>query len=123
MNNDHSSNRTSRRTRLLAVTAAAVLATATACGGKASSVGGTSSAGSASGVSADHQNHLDGSQLLKLAQCMRTHGVPGFPRPEISGGNVILPFHGAVNFGSPQFENAERACKSLIPPGLFPSAS
>jgi hypothetical protein len=59
--------------------------------------------------------------LLELAECMRTHGVPDFPDPQVSGSNVTLPFQGVVNFNSPQFKDAERACKSLIPAGLFPA--
>jgi hypothetical protein len=116
MNNDYGGNRASRRAGLLAVMAAvAVLTTAAACGSSASS------AGAASGVSADHKDQQDGSQLLKLAQCMRAHGVPRFPDPAVSGGSVIL--HGTFDFGSPQFQNAERACKPLIPAGLFPPAN
>lgn len=62
-------------------------------------------------------------QLLNLAQCMRAHGLPDFPDPEVSGSNVTLPFEGVVKFNSPQFKNAERACKSLIPSGLFPAGN
>jgi hypothetical protein len=116
MSNDHGGNRKLRRAGLLAVMAAVVvLATVTACGGSASS------AGSASGVSAGHENHQDGSQLLKLARCMRAHGVPSFPDPAVSGGSVTLD--GRSDFSSPQFQDAERACKPLIPAGLFPSVS
>jgi hypothetical protein len=61
------------------------------------------------------------SQDLKLAQCMRAHGVPNFPDPTVSGGNVT--FQGAFDTGSPQFQNAERGCKSLVPAGMFPSSS
>jgi hypothetical protein len=60
-------------------------------------------------------------QLLKLAQCMRANGVPNFPDPTVSGGNVTL--NGSFAFNSPQFQKAERACKSVTPAGLFPSAS
>jgi hypothetical protein len=65
------------------------------------------------------QQYVD--QLLTLAECMRTHGLPSFPDPIVSGSNVTLPFEGVVNFNSAQFKNAERACKSLIPAGLFSS--
>jgi hypothetical protein len=61
------------------------------------------------------------SQDLKLAQCVRAHGVPDFPDPTVAGGSVT--FQGTFDTGSPQFQNAERACKSLIPAGMFPSAS
>jgi hypothetical protein len=49
---------------------------------------------------------------LKFARCMRTHGVPTFPDPT-SGGEIGLP-HG-TNPNSPTFQNAERACQSLMP--------
>lgn len=90
----------------------AVLATMTACGGSASS------AGFASGGSTDRPT---ASQLLKLARCMRAHGVPNFPDPTVSGGGVML--QGSFDFGSPQFWGAERACGPLVPAGLFPSGS
>jgi hypothetical protein len=118
MNNDYGGNRASRRTGLAAITTAvAVLATLAACGGGVPSA----STATASGVSAAHGHQQDASQLLKLARCMRAHGVPSFPDPSTSGGSVILG--GTFNFGSPQFQKAERACKSLIPAGLFPPES
>jgi hypothetical protein len=60
-------------------------------------------------------------QLLKMAQCLRAHGVPDFPDPVVHGNSVTLPTR--MNFSSPQFQSAERACKSLIPAGMFPPAS
>lgn len=115
MDNDYGGNRASRRAGLPAVMAAvAVLTTAAACGSS------TSAAGAASGVSVGHEDQQDGSQLLKLARCMRAHGATRFPDPAVSGGSVI--WHGTFDFGSPQSQNAERACKPLIPAGLFPSA-
>jgi hypothetical protein len=36
-------------------------------------------------------------------------------------GSVTLPTH--LDFSSPRFQDAERACKSLIPAGMFPSGS
>jgi hypothetical protein len=63
-------------------------------------------------------------KLLKLVQCMRTHGWPNFPDPKVSGGSITLGLANAgIDFNSPQFQTAERACKSLIPAGLFPSGS
>jgi hypothetical protein len=68
-------------------------------------------------------------QLLKMAQCMRKNGMPNFPDPQVTnvngGENITLPLSsaGITNFNSPQFQHAERACKSLIPPGTFPSPS
>jgi hypothetical protein len=176
MNNDYGGNPGSRRAGLLAVVA--VLATATACGGRAPSAGPGSegptgqmlaysqcmrahgvpdfpdpdAAGniqlapgnpddplnssqeqvanetcrhllpgggaSSSGTRADRPT---ASQLLKLAQCMRAHGVPSFPDPTGSGGSIALPT--SLDFNSPQFKDAARACKPLIPAGLFPATN
>jgi hypothetical protein len=74
------------------------------------------------------------SQLLKLARCMRAHGEPDFPDPTTSSspgkansvslpGNITLPLGAAgINVNSAQFQAAARACESLAPRGLFPSA-
>jgi hypothetical protein len=61
------------------------------------------------------------SQDLKLAQCMRGHGATSFPDPAISGNSVN--FQGNFDFSSPQWQRAERACRSLAPAGFFPSTS
>ena len=52
--------------------------------------------------------------LAVLASCMRSHGVSSFPDPN---GQGELPF-GALNrlnFGSPVFKTAYKACWSLFP--------
>jgi hypothetical protein len=73
-------------------------------------------------------------RLLKLATCIRAHGVPNFPDPTVSNapaggdtvslpGNVTLGLGSAgVDLHSRQFQVAERACRSLTPAGLFPTA-
>jgi hypothetical protein len=53
-------------------------------------------------------------QYLRLAACIRSHGVPNFPDPTFSEGGVHLP-QGSVNPRSPQVRAAEQACRSLIP--------
>jgi len=74
--------------------------------------GGTSGAG---------VNEQTVSQDLKLAQCMRAHGAANFPDPTVSGNSVS--FQGNFDYGSPQWQKAERACESLAPAGFFPPAS
>jgi hypothetical protein len=58
---------------------------------------------------------------LKLSQCMRTHGVPNFPDPVVSGGGVQLKLRAGGANGidpeSPQFRAAQKACQSLAPGG------
>jgi hypothetical protein len=56
------------------------------------------------------------SQLLKLATCMRTHGMTHFPNPVVnpSGGGFLRPGRG-VDPDSRQFEAAEKACQAFRP--------
>ena len=60
------------------------------------------------------------SQLVKYAQCMRAHGVPNFPDPQITNGGIGVP--GGFTFDtsgrnlgqkSRQYQSAARACQSL----------
>ena len=60
------------------------------------------------------------SQLVKYAQCMRSHSVPHFPDPQITNGGIGVP--GGIAFDtagrnlhqkSPQYQAAARACQSL----------
>jgi hypothetical protein len=62
--------------------------------------GGTSNPGSSANLAKE----------LKLAQCMRSHGVPDFPDPNKNGG-----FSGTstVNPSSPTFQNAQATCMRL----------
>ncbi len=69
---------------------------------------------------------------LKFSQCMRTHGVPNFPDPEIShsGGGVGIRIGGkkggpgGIDPNSPQFQAAQKACQSLgLGPKGAPSAA
>jgi hypothetical protein len=72
-----------------------------------------------SGGPSGQGNQLAAQQMLKFAQCMRSHGVPNFPDPVISGGGVQLKLTG-INPSSPQFKSAQRACQSLAPGGAPP---
>ncbi|HWH12849.1 MAG TPA: hypothetical protein VG165_17140 [Solirubrobacteraceae bacterium] len=56
--------------------------------------------------------------LLKFSNCMRSHGVPKFPDPTTSpGGGVGLSVNASngVDPNSPVFQDAQRACQSLMP--------
>ena len=52
-------------------------------------------------------------RLLKLAQCMRTHGVPSYPDPKFSAGAVSQGFnaHSGVGPSSPAFRQAAKDCR------------
>ena len=56
---------------------------------------------------------------LAFARCMRSHGVPKFPDPEIRPDGGMLQTLGSedVNTESPQFKNAQQACHKLVPDG------
>ena len=113
MNDQTGRNRGPRRAGALAV-AAAVAILAAACGG-----------GSAP-PSASAPTYA---QVLALAQCMRSHGVPNFPDPDTAGGyarglggqSPTLGNKGAINPTSPQFQAALAACQQLLPPGAHVS--
>jgi hypothetical protein len=51
---------------------------------------------------------------LKLAQCMRKHGVPNYPDPTYQDGHLVPPdiANPAVNQASPAFGAASKACQS-----------
>lgn len=91
---------------LLAASAAALALVTAGCGGS-----GDSKAGS-SGSTAN--STLE--QAVKYAQCMRKNGVTDFPDPD-KNGRFMIPA-GGPNRNSPQFKNAQRACKSQEPPGI-----
>ena len=47
---------------------------------------------------------------------MRKNGVPNFPDPEPSGSGMKLSSEG-IDASTPQFKNAQQACKRLLPNG------
>ncbi len=62
---------------------------------------------------------------LKMAQCMRTHGVPNFPDPQVTTGpggrGIGIRIGGAPGSGkpgfdpnSPAFQRAQKACGGLL---------
>jgi hypothetical protein len=56
--------------------------------------------------------------LLKFSQCIRSHGVPNFPDPAVSGQGTPAPPEGAgISPKSPQFQAAVSACQHVLPAG------
>jgi hypothetical protein len=54
-------------------------------------------------------------QALKFAQCMRSHGVPGFPGPGTGGhgGYFVEAQSGPLSPDNPQFVKAQQTCRKL----------
>jgi hypothetical protein len=97
-------------TPTFAVAAVAVLAAG--CGGGSSPP--ASSATAAANV---------GQQFVAFAVCMRSHGVPGYPDPQVSSsGNhtQVRISPGNADPNSPAFKSADRACHNLMPNGGKP---
>lgn len=122
-----STHNPSRRAVLAAVAALAAGGALSACGSSAStntvaSLGSStaSSATVAPGGGSAAPSTASNAKLVKYSECMRSHGVPGFPDPQ--GGRVLLQVHkgsgSTLDPDSPQFKAASQACKSLAPAGL-----
>jgi hypothetical protein len=56
-------------------------------------------------------------QGLQFAACMRSHGVPNFADPQISGGHFMMTLPKGIDPNSPRFQSAQQACRSLMPGG------
>jgi subtilase family serine protease len=107
MNDKTGGSRGPRRAAARAVMAA-VAVLATGCGMvhvHVGSSGGSAPGGPAATYRADRA----------YAQCMRTHGVPGFPDPHPSGG-ISISISGHPHANSPA-ARANDACKHLLPAG------
>ncbi|HWB21669.1 MAG TPA: hypothetical protein VG652_02140 [Gaiellaceae bacterium] len=56
-------------------------------------------------------------ELTKLSACMRKNGVPNFPDPNAQGEISIT----GIDPGSASFQQAQQACRKLLPNGGTPS--
>jgi hypothetical protein len=61
--------------------------------------------------------------MLKLADCMRAHGITNFPDPTVNAGGISVDPRG-LDTSSPQFHAAQQACRKYqteagkyMPPG------
>ena len=61
-------------------------------------------------------------QLLKYSKCMRADGLPNFPVPTMTGGDILfhIPEQLGIDPNSPRFQAAQKYCGSLAPAGLVP---
>ncbi len=62
---------------------------------------------------------LNGGKLIAFSACMRSHGVPSFPDPTVSGDRTSLHVRvgpgSAIDPNSPQFQAAQKVCAPLRP--------
>ena len=83
---------------------------ATACGGDSSPAATTGGSTSATGGSTNSPS------AVAYSRCMRSHGVPNFPDPDIKGNYpAVDPQH--LGISSTQYQAAEQACQDLLPIG------
>ncbi len=103
----HAGRLTPPRARLL--TAAALLSgvLVAGCGGgsKSPTGGASTSASAASAVESG----------VAFSRCIRSHGVPNFADPKVSGQTVRMG--SARTIESPAFQSALRSCQRLLPKG------
>ena len=101
----------------LALVAAISLISA-GCGSSApSQTGGAGSGAStaaAGSTASTGRGATDQDKLVKLAECIRAHGVPHFPDPNPKG-----DFAFGIDVSPEVWKKAVDACKDLEPPGTF----
>lgn len=95
------------RVRLFAAAALVSGVLVTGCGGSSPSTGGGAST-SASAASAVESG-------VAFARCIRSHGVPNFTDPKVSGQAVRMGSPRTVQ--SPAFQSAAHSCQRLLPKG------
>jgi hypothetical protein len=78
-------------------------------GGSSSSTGAGSTGTRSTDTSADKQ-----AKGVKLAECIRSHGVPHFPDPDPKG-----DYDFGIDVSPAVWRKAVDACKDLTPPGTF----
>ncbi len=95
------------RSWLLAAAALLSGVLAAGCGGGSTSpTGGASTSASAASAVASG---------VAFSRCIRSHGVPSFPDPKISGQTVRMGSPSIVR--SPAFQSAAHSCQRLLPKG------
>jgi hypothetical protein len=98
---------------VVAVAAFALLAAG--CGGGGSSSRVASVASSTTAATTTTQNAQNG--LVAFSRCMRSHGVPNFPDPQLVGGRSLKLTISHIEASNPRFPAAQTACQHLLPHG------
>jgi hypothetical protein len=81
-------------------------------GGKATA---TTSGSNAGGGGKDISN--DFRQALAFARCMRQHGLPNMPDPQLMGDGIAQRFPRGVGPNDPKVKAAQQACRRHLPNG------
>lgn len=100
-----------KKPRRLAALATVALISA-ACGAHGPSKAGGTATATVSHAATEPVSHQE--KLVKLAECIRAHGVPHFPDPDAKG-----DFAFGIDVSPAVWRNAVDACKALEPPGVF----
>jgi hypothetical protein len=94
---------------LLAAVAVAAATAIAACGGSKPPSGSAGSHTSGAGPVAEAYKH---------SACMRSHGVPNFPDPQVHDGGTELSIHITPGITSaPAFKSAQQVCARYLPEG------
>src|SRR5579875_459586 len=101
----------------------------TACGGgsrDSGPTGGAATTSTTAGPSGSSGSSGSGSgqqaretEELRLARCMRSHGVPDFPDPGSGGGLLHAISAAGINTRSASYQAALQACKKYTPAGTL----
>jgi hypothetical protein len=83
-------------------------------GGSATSTTSGSNAGGGKDISNDFR------QALAFARCMRQHGLPDMPDPQLIGDGIMQDFPRGVGPNDPKFKAAQQACRQYQPDGGQP---
>jgi hypothetical protein len=65
-------------------------------------------------LTASEQQKLT-AQALRFVACMRAHGLPTFPDPQVNSSGIGLQLPKGASPNSPVFRAAQQACKKLMP--------
>lgn len=94
--------------------AALILGLLSGCG-EGSASPGIAGAGTSAPTSDTTSSHDPQSGLLAFSQCMREHGIKGFPDPDSDGGLSIDQGQLGISMDSERFKKARAACEHLVP--------
>jgi hypothetical protein len=102
-------HRRAGRAVALAMAATGLIVLATGCG----------SASPKTSVSGPAPHDL-AADAFRYSACMRAHGLPNFPDPQVSTSQgqtqvAIRLVAGKADVGSPQFKTAQQACRAILP--------